>query len=330
MNETTKIKVRDQGIDVLRWMAITGIIIVHVNPPLFWQQIRSFDVPLMVLLSGICFGTTKIFSKEYYKKRFIRLVIPSWIFLSFYFLITYISSETIEIKRIVMCYTFMTSWYFWIIRILFVMALLAPLFALLSNKIDKSRLFLIIILLIVISEVLAKISDDYLYVVGVMFIPYATYYLIGMNLYRFSTPTVLKTGIILLCIYVLIAIYLYTENGRYILTSSQKYPPQFYYSSYAIGVSLVLYSYRNKIVSGLNRIKLLNFTLFIGSNTFWIYLWHIPLADYMINRFAPLYSFIVVYGFAIILTFIQSKVVNAVCQHTEKNVGKFIRMIFLG
>ena len=66
----TQPKVRDQGIDVLRWLAITGIIIAHVNPSAFWLQLRSFDVPLMVLLSGICFGVSAKLGKGYYWKRF--------------------------------------------------------------------------------------------------------------------------------------------------------------------------------------------------------------------------------------------------------------------
>lgn len=48
-------KNRDNSYDVLRWIALTGIILVHSKPTVFWEQIRNFDVPLMVLVSAVCF-----------------------------------------------------------------------------------------------------------------------------------------------------------------------------------------------------------------------------------------------------------------------------------
>lgn len=46
-------KNRDQSIDLLRFIALTGIIIVHIHPSAFWIQLRNFDVPLLVFLSGV-------------------------------------------------------------------------------------------------------------------------------------------------------------------------------------------------------------------------------------------------------------------------------------
>ncbi len=46
---------RDESIDALRWLALTGIILVHSEPSAFWAQLRSFDVPLMVILSAVVF-----------------------------------------------------------------------------------------------------------------------------------------------------------------------------------------------------------------------------------------------------------------------------------
>lgn len=40
---------RDLSIDILRFIALSGIILVHINPSLFWCQLRSFDVLLIVL-----------------------------------------------------------------------------------------------------------------------------------------------------------------------------------------------------------------------------------------------------------------------------------------
>ena len=39
-------------IDFLKLLGLFCIILAHVNPPAIIMQIRNFDVPLMVILSG--------------------------------------------------------------------------------------------------------------------------------------------------------------------------------------------------------------------------------------------------------------------------------------
>lgn len=47
---------RDDSIDILRFIAVSGIILVHISPTPFWVQLRNFDVPLMVLLSSVSYS----------------------------------------------------------------------------------------------------------------------------------------------------------------------------------------------------------------------------------------------------------------------------------
>ena len=84
-------------IDYLKVIGLFCIILAHVctNPLIF--QIRNFDVPLMVIISGfLAIDSYKRSVKNnnsllsYYSKRIKRLVIPTWIFLTFYFFIIYI------------------------------------------------------------------------------------------------------------------------------------------------------------------------------------------------------------------------------------------------
>ena len=49
------IKKRDYQIDILRAIALFCIICAHVSPPSLLIQFRSFDVPMMVFLSGVVF-----------------------------------------------------------------------------------------------------------------------------------------------------------------------------------------------------------------------------------------------------------------------------------
>src|SRR4051812_10196060 len=85
---------RNITIDLLRVAGLLCIILAHVSPPETIFQIRNFDVPLMVMVSGMLFSLTnkdeQMFRPlDYVKKRFVRLVIPVWLFLTAFFLINY-------------------------------------------------------------------------------------------------------------------------------------------------------------------------------------------------------------------------------------------------
>lgn len=327
-----KMKTRDESIDVLRWLALTGIIMVHSEPSMFWSQLRSFDVPLMVILSALCFANSKgiVDKKQYYIKRFVRLVIPAWIFLISYFSISLIIGCDIELKKVIMCFTLTTSWYLWIIRILVVMALLAP-FLICTKKMTKNQLLFLCMFLLGGSEVLALVSDYYYYVVLIMFIPYTSYYIIGINLNRFSGDKIEKTGLLFLALFVIIAATLYYQTGEFILTGDYKYPPRLYYTSYALGFSAILWRYRVRIVDFLKKTKIKNFALFVGSHTFWIYLWHIPIVDNMVSRYDSITCFFTTYFVSIILTYLQSLIVGKICRCVNnEESSKYLKMIFEG
>lgn len=229
-----------------------------------------------------------------------------------------------------MCYTLTTSWYFWIIRILVVMAILAP-FLIQTREMSKNKLIVLCILLLSITEILALISENYYYTIWIMFIPYAVYYILGINLNRFSEVMILNTGLALFVLYAIMAVFLSYESGCFVLTSDYKYPPRFFYTSYALGTSALLWYYRKKIVAFLEVVKIKNFALFVGSHTFWIYLWHIPIVDKMAGKYNAVICFITAYSISIILSYTQNLVVEKYCNSlNNKNVSKYVKMIFVG
>ena len=139
-------KNRNFPIDFLRTLGLFAIILAHVSPPLFISQLRSFDVPLMVILSGFVFALTKKTDETefklntYIKNRFIRLVVPVWVFLSFFFPLVFISAQILNIPfpfdgpKILSTYLLWEGIGFvWIIRIFLMMSLFGPLFI---KKID--------------------------------------------------------------------------------------------------------------------------------------------------------------------------------------------------
>ena len=44
---------RDPAVDLLRFIGISMIFLAHIGPPAALFQLRSFDVPLMIFVSGL-------------------------------------------------------------------------------------------------------------------------------------------------------------------------------------------------------------------------------------------------------------------------------------
>jgi fucose 4-O-acetylase-like acetyltransferase len=123
---------RDFRIDILRTIGVILIILAHSSPPNTLFQIRVFDVPLMAMLLGMSFILSlkgKDFKENYGKyvfKRLKRLVFPTWIFLSIFFLLVFIlsliakQSYPFSINKIILSYTLISGiGYVWIIRVFF-------------------------------------------------------------------------------------------------------------------------------------------------------------------------------------------------------------------
>ena len=85
---------RNVHIDVLRFIGISCIILAHVAAPNWIYQWRTFDVPLMVFVSGLVLANkTRIDSVvKYWIKRSKRLLIPVYLFLLLYIGGTYLFS----------------------------------------------------------------------------------------------------------------------------------------------------------------------------------------------------------------------------------------------
>ncbi len=201
------LKKRDQSIDLLRFIALTGIIIVHIHPSGFWTQLRNFDVPLMVFLSGVSYklsGGNTVGYKTYCIKRFKRLVLPVWFFLPVYFLIYVGATHLIPSwKTVLSYYTLMTGWYVWIIRIFFVIALVAPF---LSKGLDKlgKRLFLgfsILFLLLFEWYVNSRYSQFPGRTIVLTHFPYILVFALGYKVMDFRKEAIIGMMIIFLLIY---------------------------------------------------------------------------------------------------------------------------------
>ena len=181
------------------------------------------------------------------------------------------------------------------------------------------------------TEMFVQISSVYFYKITIMFIPYVCIFLLGMNVNRFSRRSVLIASIILLLLYAVIAVILFVQTGSYVPTGKFKYPPRVYYVIYALGASGLLWCFRQQITRFLYATRIKGFALFVGSHTLWIYLWHIPFVDYMVNEYDSPTTFVTVYFAAFSITYLQVILVNKVCERINRPVlRKNLQMIFIG
>lgn len=212
---------RDEKIDILRAIAMIGIIIAHSHPGALINQIRNFDVVLMVLLIGTSFylsmesSPTKTSYISYLKKRFKRLVIPTWtflvIFLALFFILSIILGDTFYFSagNIIGFFTLMSSWYVWIIRVFVIIAILSPFLMQLTNKF-KSNLFFMLALagLYGLYMIFLLINDYFLYGTGMVQRLYEDCFLyaygfgliawLGMRLKKFKLKEIFLLSLIFL------------------------------------------------------------------------------------------------------------------------------------
>ena len=88
---------RDLSIDYLRFVGLSLIILAHASVPFTLTQIRCFDVPLMIFISGLT-ASQKTFPSygKYIVSRTKRLLVPVYIFLTLY-LLTLIAAQTVGV-----------------------------------------------------------------------------------------------------------------------------------------------------------------------------------------------------------------------------------------
>lgn len=126
---------RDNSIDILRFIGLAMIILVHVNPPFAISQLRCFDVPLMIFVSGLTCANKPIKNYwKYVKNRTLRLLVPTWLFLTVYLFALYILQTVFGKSGYVDWQVVYESYlgiggigYIWIIRIFLLIMLVTPL-----------------------------------------------------------------------------------------------------------------------------------------------------------------------------------------------------------
>ncbi len=328
-------KERYYFLDFLKVIGLICILFSHVISPRLY--IRSFDVPLMVIISSILANISyekkikeKNYSnKEYIISRFKRLVIPTWIFLVFYFLFQFLIFKNQYTTRYYIDSFLLTRYaigYVWIILIYLYCSLLVPFF----HKIGFSfkSLFLIIGIYI-LYEIFYyfRIGFDYkiiettfYYIIPYGFIAYLGYFYPKMKDKRKDQIIGFSFLFFISCL-----LFYYFKNNTFPYLYDYKYPPILYYLSYGVLISFILLTYTQYHTISLFKSKIITF---ISKHSLWIYLWHILVLDiYPYLKLPDLWylKYIVVSIITLSIVYIENKLLDKIENDQNKKYLKYFR-----
>ncbi len=324
---------RIEYIDFLKTLGLLLLILAHVDGPAFLLQLRCFDVPLMVILSGMLARNSyrrylakkkpehPLFDRGYLLKRIVRLLIPTYIFLTIFFIIMATLGKTYTVRDIIYSYLLQSGsrgiGYVWIILVYLLCAFEVPFLYKLS--LSSFKVIFCTIFVYITYELMAHyhigMENFLFYSIFYYAIPYGILTLIGMNYDELPKAPKRMLFLFSMGTFFAILVLFYIKTGAVKNMAIFKYPPRIYFLSYGVFMSILLIEiasrkhlqvYDNKLVT------------FIGKSTLWIYLWHILFLN-LFDWFGVLkcwwIRFIILVLLSCVVTFVQ----NAILDMLDKN-----------
>ncbi len=358
---------RDIRFDILKTLGIFSIILAHVIPQNIFFDIRNFDVPLMVIVSGSLFYCSSYNKNSslltYLYKRIPRLIAPVWLFLSFYFVSIYVAfyllgkNYPFSLKKdIINSFLLLDGiGYVWIIRVFILMAFISTLILNLYKSCrSKNHFFAVLIFIYVFYEILLQIFTKINLINNLFFssliknyvfytISYGCLFGLGIALPTMKRKSILVVAGVFLTSFLIVAVYLYNRQGVIPLTQSFKYPPKFYYLSYGIFMSMLAFSVVDILCTKYNlnnqENPIIKIIVFISTSTLWIYLWHILFLYFkqLLLQIKPsitpnyIISFLIITILSITATYIQKRSIYTVINKTKigQNNSEILAVLFL-
>ncbi len=314
---------RDERIDLLRFIGLAMVILAHVYPPMWVAQLRNFDVPLMVLVSALSFSASVKQESygQYVWARVKRLVFPVWLFLTLYFAVQWAFAYPHvlpDADKILRSYTMIDGiGYVWVIRVFLLVALLAPfIYRFHQRTPENSQYFRVLVLWylayeVAVNMILPEISGISRTILrNTLFdaVPFALLFALGLRIPAMTKSEQLRFFTLFSAVFLLLAGWFFWQQGSFQRTQSFKYPPQHYYLAYALMCAFLLWLLAEPVLRGLRRSRLIGFVLFAGSNSIWIYLWHIFFLQIIELSWGPKY--LLVFACSAVVTWIQVSLIQ--------------------
>lgn len=314
-------QVRINYIDFLKFIGLTAIIIAHVGSPDWLLMLRNFDVPLMVIVSSILGersykkyeGKGIAYTKDYYITRIKRLVIPTWMFLTFYFILAFLmgQKQSTEYYIYSYCLTRYGIGFVWIILIYLYSAMLIPLF----SKIKFSVKGIIIIVTVyclyeLIYYFQVGVDNEFIETTLFYIVPYGLLTYLGYNFCRMSKKVKMIIAAAALLIFIIFGTFYWARSGAPQSVQIVKYPPRLYYLSYGIIWSFFLLMFCEKHDFRIYDNPIIRY---ISVHSLDLYLWHILVLSMYSTLGLPEIWYIklaAVYVIALIIVFALNKILN--------------------
>lgn len=283
---------RDHVIDLMRALGLILIVLAHtITFGTFGFQLRNFDVPMMVVVSGMAFAVTAPANLNllvYYRKRIVRLVLPTWVFLALFFSFSALGFRlagqafplsTAEVVDYFALGHGAQSMYVWIIRIFLLVALTAPGLLWLWRRV-RPIVFITILATVYLGFEVAHaylpVPDQgwaqilvfqYIYYA----LPYSVMFGVGMLLSSMTGKERLGTAVAMAALLIPSIILGHEPGDAWFQPQTFKYPPTLYFVSWGLGMSALLSALFMKVrLPGVVH----KGVLLIGNASLWIYLWH--------------------------------------------------------
>lgn len=329
---------RDNNIDLLRCLGLSLIILAHVAPPAIILNIRTFDVPLMIFISGLtCYEKQISYSWIYIYHRFSRLVFPVWIFLTIYFIPILLLQQIginlgLNFKHIYGSYLLLDGIGFvWIIRVFLLIALITPLLSKLNNFIKSQYKFIAIFCICLSMYLVAtflnigtniKLVNNWIYYA----IGYGFLWWLGVRIKNFTKIEIAVLILTLTSIFIVQSIIdlqqIQNLSPLILHINDFKYPPTNIFILYGLIISTLVYT----IVYIKKREHLNSFVHFVGCNSIWIYLWHIPAVAVTAKIGIVWYiRYIIVYLIAVFIYNIQLYIIKIIKSRKDFGFLKYLQ-----
>lgn len=322
-------------IDAMRFVGLSLIVLAHVSPPDVLFHLRSYDVPMMLFVSGLAYsGRATSYSWQFLKKRFLRLVVPVYVFLTFYFALTLGLCGAIGIdfgirsEHVWGSYLLMEGFgYVWVIRVFLLVALLTPVLQWIENEVRQSWLYVMLVLVVAAAASCCVANGlltgnlflrEFVY----MTIGYSVMFMLGLRFSSFSPLVKCAVAVLFLSVAIAYAAAKGMLPNGWCCFNNYKWPPRLYFICYGVFMSMLTYA----IVTHVRSFFTNRLFLFIGSNTIWIYLWHIPFVQLTGRIGVPWFlRYLIVYVCAITLYYAQSRLVEAISVYHKWTWVKYLK-----
>ncbi|HZE86858.1 MAG TPA: acyltransferase [Methylomirabilota bacterium] len=262
---------RNQLIDFLRGFAILVMILTHTTvffphdttASTLWNW-SHFAVPIFLFCSTYLVlqkssnGPLKLFS--YLKKRFLRLLIPYYIFLFFYLVcLLFLTPKVLTINYILQSIFLIGGVDInWLVLLFLYLAVLMPLFTRYIQK--SSLLFWTFFILSFASTCVLLFYSPTISYKWIMWLPWSVMLYITVFFIKFEQKK--KVLFAFLCLSLLIFIFTYflqTSLHHSIILINNKYPPNLFYLSFGISVLTALTPFVRPIMQNKMIVYIFNF-----------------------------------------------------------------------